>query len=152
MIKEILHNRFAYYKNVTIGRLYIDDEMFCYTLEDTVRAQGIKVYKETAICQNRDVGYKVGIRRSPSFKREMVILYTDNNKRYLEYGGIKFEYIYAHGGNDEGDTLGCVLVAHNRDNDRIYGTAEKKLFMIVNNWLNEGHEIRWIITNMQQEK
>lgn len=50
----------------TIGKMYIDGEYFCDTLEDTVRPKGVKIYGETAIPAST---YKVVLSYSPKFKR-----------------------------------------------------------------------------------
>lgn len=97
-----------------IGDMYLNDEFFCYTLEDEKRPDGTKVYSKTAI----PVGtYKVKITYSPTFKRNMPLLENVPN-----FSGIRI-----HGGNTSENTLGCILVAFNTDRKRIWGTAEKAL-------------------------
>ena len=97
-----------------IGDLFIDGVFFCHTLEDEKRADGVKVYGETAI---KDGIYEVKLTFSPRFKRIMPLL--------LDVP--MFEGVRIHGGNDSSNTLGCILVAFNTDLKRIWGTAEKKL-------------------------
>jgi len=99
----------------TIGRLYINGKSFCYTLEDAVRAFGIKIQNETAIPAGC---YDISITPSNRFKRDMPLL---NNVPM-------FTGIRIHGGNRAKDSAGCILVAYNKiDNDTIQGTAEKDL-------------------------
>jgi len=99
-----------------IGDLYLndDDKPFCYTLEDELRGDDVKVYGETAISAGT---YKVVVDMSGRFKRLM--------PRILNVP--MFSGIRIHGGNDEEDTLGCILVCFNSDGKRIWGTAEKEL-------------------------
>jgi len=97
-----------------IGDLFIDGEFFCHTLEDEKRADGLKVYGETAIPTGV---YNVILTVSNRFKRLMPLL--------LDVKG--FKGIRIHGGNTSKDTHGCPLVAFNTDYKRIWGTAEKKL-------------------------
>lgn len=149
-IKYIVHNRIEYYKQTTIGKLFIDGDMFCYTLEDTVRPYGIKVKKHTALPANSNTGYKVGIHHSPSFKRDMLIIHTEDDGITLNYGGVLFTHTYAHGGNDHTNTEGCPLVAYNRYGNKIQGTAESDLFNLVKGWIDEGYEVRWVINNVTQ--
>lgn len=146
-METIIHQRFKHLPQTTIGRLLINGRTLCYTLEDTVRAYGIKVDGYTAIPANNNTGYSVGIRYSPAFKRDMLVLYTENDKETLEFGGISFKYIMAHGGNKHEDTEGCILVAYNTDKDTIWGTAEKELFDIVKGWLDNDEEVKWVISN-----
>jgi len=97
-----------------IGDLFIDGVFFCHTLEDEKRADGLKVYGETAIPAGI---YNVKLTISNRFKRLMPLL--------LDVEG--FKGIRIHGGNTSKDTHGCPLVAFNTDYKKIWGTAEKKL-------------------------
>jgi hypothetical protein len=107
----------------TIGELFIDGEFFCYTLEDEVRADGIKAHGKTAI----PVGeYSVEVTYSPRFKRDMPLIYNMPDKS-VEKDGVRFEGIRLHGGNTAENSHGCPLVAFNTDGVKIWGTAEKQL-------------------------
>lgn len=91
----------------TTGRLYINREYFCDTLEDTDRGLNfhmsepeisrIKVYGKTAIPYGI---YKVRLSYSPKFKRILPELLNVPG-----YKGIRI-----HRGNSDEDTLGCLLV------------------------------------------
>jgi hypothetical protein len=81
----------------TMGKLYVDDQYFCNTLEDTVRESGVKVYGETAIPAGK---YNVIITFSPKFKRELPLLLNVPN----------FEGIRIHNGSYPEDSEGCILV------------------------------------------
>lgn len=143
------HYRDSFGEKTTEGKLYIDDGYFCETLEDKVRKPGEKVYGETAIPENKD-GYLVDIVISPKFG-EVVSIYTHigkNGERILEYGGIKFESILAHGGNRASDTLGCVLVAKNRvSDDVIQGSMKEELVKRVKALIKNGYEVKWRVFN-----
>lgn len=124
---KMLLKREVFNPKNTIGKLYIDDKFFCYTLEDIVRDVNQngkfdngekKIYGETAIPYGT---YKVIVNISNRFKRLMPLV--------LDVP--EFEGIRMHGGNTEADTLGCILVAHNTDNKRIWGTAEADLTKIL---------------------
>ena len=143
-----------YSPQTTLGKLYIDKQYFCETLEDTVRAHGIKVKGDTAIPKNdMDRLYKVGLRTSARFG-ETLVIYTRNDagKYYLEAGGISFMYILAHGGNDHKDTMGCILVAKNRINaDMIQGTQKKELYAKVKKAIDAGESVYLKVTNTHQK-
>jgi len=156
--KYLISKRYLRDENTTIGKLKTSDnpdKRFSYTLEDKVRAYGEKVKKHTAIPQNLE-GYKVGIFNSPRFGK-VVIIYTHievrngSNIYVLKYGGIKFEFIEAHGGNDHTDTDGCILVAQNVDKKamKIQGSKQKELANLVEKWLKNGFEVRWIVINCE---
>lgn len=123
-----------YSAQTTLGKLFVTPEggvkdYFCEVLEDTLRPPGIKVYGDTAIPRN--ILLNVGIRFSPAFGRDMLVLYThrDGDRYYIRHGGIEFGEVMFHGGNRHGDSKGCPLVAYNRVNDdTIQGTAEADLF------------------------
>ena len=95
----------------TIGKLYIDGEYFCDTLEDTDRGltnemsveevKSKKVYSKTAIPTGE---YKVEITYSPKFKRNLPLIC--NVKGFI---GIRI-----HNGNDNSHTEGCILVGNNK--------------------------------------
>lgn len=98
--------RFIIGKESTIGSLSIDGEFFCWALEDMVRT-GPKVYGKTAIPTGT---YPVIVNLSPRLKKRY--------PRLLQVPG--FDGILIHGGNDAGDTSGCILVGSRVDSpDRI---------------------------------
>lgn len=84
----------------TIGKLYIDGVYFSDTLEDVVRADGVKVYGETAIPSGT---YKVILNVSNRFKVLMPLLLNVP----------MFEGIRIHSGNTASDSSGCILVGKN---------------------------------------
>lgn len=85
----------------TIGKLFINDEYICDTLEDVVRSEGIKVYGETAIPCGV---YEIVLTMSPRFKKVLPLL----------LGVPHFEGVRIHTGNTEKDTEGCILVGYNK--------------------------------------
>jgi len=87
--------------DVTIGSLSIDGQFECWSLEDTVRADGVKIPGETAIPAG---SYTVDITYSPRFGRELPLLL--NVKGFI---GIRI-----HPGNTPNDTDGCILVGQDR--------------------------------------
>lgn len=86
----------------TVGRLYVNGEFFCNTLEDVVRdlPKEQKVYGQTAIPPGT---YKVVYNYSPKFKRKLPRLLD------VPY----FEGILIHPGNTAADSAGCILVGNN---------------------------------------
>lgn len=83
----------------TLGKLYINNEFFCSTIEDKYRdlSKEKKVYGETCIPFGT---YKVIINMSPKYGRLM--------PRLLDVP--HFEGILIHSGNTEQDSAGCILV------------------------------------------
>ncbi len=93
---RLLRNRFT--EDYTTGQLYVDDEFFCFTLEDKVR-QGPKVYGETAIPQGV---YKVTLDTSPRFGPNTIFIHDVPG----------FTGIRIHTGNTHKDTKGCIIVGY----------------------------------------
>lgn len=83
----------------TIGKMYLNGEYFCDTLEDAVRP--IKIPNETAIPAGI---YKVIVTYSPKFKRDLPLLIDVPN-----YTGIRI-----HNGSNKDHTSGCILVGFNK--------------------------------------
>lgn len=83
--------------DVTIGELYVNGVLECYTLEDPVRPDGIKIPGETAIPFG---SYDVTITHSPRFGRPLPLLLDVRN----------FVGVRIHPGNTVSDTEGCILV------------------------------------------
>ncbi len=123
--------RESFTENTTIGKLYIDGVYFCYTLEDAVRDEGVKIKGKTAIPRGE---YKVKLSRSSRFERTMPMIYTESNEYELKNKGISFKGIRIHGGNTHKNTEGCILVAKRKLNDStIQGTMEYELTKVLSN-------------------
>lgn len=89
--------RYVINKTSTIGKLFINDEFFCWTLEDKIMPPGEKVPGETAIPAGT---YKVTVTHSPRFGRVLPLLNDVPN----------FKGVRIHAGNTVKDTEGCILV------------------------------------------
>jgi hypothetical protein len=110
-IMEILVERKYKKKDYTIGKMYINGEYFCDTLEDTDRGltstmslaelKEVKEYGRTAIPTGR---YPIAYTYSPRFKKHLPLL--------LQVPA--FEGIRIHAGNTHRDTSGCLLLGQNK--------------------------------------
>lgn len=128
----------------SLGILFIDDQFFCYTLEDTFREN--KVFEHTRIPA---AVYELGFRKEatpltlryratrPWFDYHIEILHVSN-----------FTGVYIHNGSTHEHTAGCLLVASG-----IYATDEKKLlqnsrqtfeqfYKLIGNKLRNGEKVR----------
>ena len=124
---EIKIIRDNYTLKSAVGQMFLggSETRFCYTLEDVPRDVNIKIPKHTAIPAGI---YNWKVTRSNRFKRDMILIYNHPIDYSIQVNGISFTGVRIHGGNDDGDTEGCPLVAYAKiSNDRIYGTAEKEL-------------------------
>lgn len=102
LLKRTIKDNFS-----TIGELYIDDILFCYTLEDADRGlissmssqeiSNIKIQNKTAIPSGT---YKVIIDYSNHFNKSM--------PHILDVPG--YEGIRIHSGNKSEDSEGCILL------------------------------------------
>ncbi len=144
-------------RETTLGAMFTPEgNGFGFTLEDVVRGYGIKSMHRTAIpATEGDFTYKLGVRVSPKYGK-CAVIYTEKQGEdtyILDYGGVSFEQILVHGGNDPEDTSGCVLLAKNRsDKDmNIYGSLKKEFAEEVERLIEEGYDTRLRITNLPQE-
>ena len=91
----------------TIGALFIDGKLECWTIEDEVRTK--KVYAETAI---GDGTYKLKLRTHGGFHKRYTRKFGEAwHKGMIEICDVpKFSDVLIHIGNDDDDTAGCLLV------------------------------------------
>ena len=137
---ELLLKRIYKGDKYTIGKLYIDGEWFCDTIEDVVRnlpkdcpytPKGRnckckeKVYGETAIPAGT---YKVILSYSNRFKRILPELL--NVPHFL---GIRI-----HRGNTEQDSAGCIILGENKVKGKVINSTpyEIKLVKLLENQKN----------------
>ena len=118
---EILVKRIAKKPKYTIGKMYIDGQYICDTLEDADRGlnqnmsleeiKNKKVYGETAVPTGT---YKVDMNTvSPKFKsRTWAKPYGGKLPRLVLVPG--YDGVLIHPGNKAEDTLGCILVGENK--------------------------------------
>ncbi len=81
----------------TLGELFINGRFECYTLEDKVRDNGVKVYGSTAIPKGT---YDLSVTFSNRFQKQLPLLHDVPG----------FEGVRIHTGNTNQDTEGCILV------------------------------------------
>lgn len=108
---EIKLKRIARRNTYTIGKLYINGQYECDTIEDKDRGlskemplneiKNIKVYAKTAIPTGR---YQVVWTYSAKFNKSLPLL--------LNVPG--FEGIRIHSGNTEEDSAGCIILGQNK--------------------------------------
>ena len=127
--------RIALRSTYTIGRLYIDGNYFCDTLEDTVRDLNKdgkfdngekKVYAKTAIPYGT---YDIKWTYSPRFKK-----YTPQLMNVPSFEGIRI-----HAGNTSADTEGCLLLGENKQVGKVLNsraTINKFYPLIKKAWSN----------------
>lgn len=128
---ELNVKRIARKDGYTIGRLFINNEYFCDTLEDTDRGLkdtmqvneilAKKVKAQTAIPTGK---YDVILTFSPRFKRVLPLLL--NVKGY--------EGVRVHAGNTNKDTEGCLLVGENKVKGQVLNsraTLEKLMSVLL---------------------
>ena len=131
--------REVYTPTSTIGRLYINDQFECYTLEDVVRKPGVKVWGATAIPSG---AYKLDINYSQRFKRQLPQLLNVPN-----FSGIRI-----HSGNTDKDTDGCILVGTSKDKNFIGGSrnAFGLLFTKLQKALQSGDSVTVVIEDTEE--
>ena len=107
----------------TIGRMYVNGQYFCDTLEDRVRnlnSEADKVPGDTAIPEGK---YNVTVTYSPKFKRYLPLIED------VPY----FTGIRIHRGNTDKDTAGCILVGENTVKGKVINSTiyEQRITMML---------------------
>ena len=138
---ELLLKRVAKRPTYTIGKLYIDGEYFCDTIEDKDRGltqktsldeiKRKKVTSKTAIPTGT---YNITMNViSPRFSKRAVYQQICKGRlpRLLNVPG--FEGVLIHIGNTSADSAGCILVGKNTQVGKVLNSTEtfKKLYSIM---------------------
>lgn len=152
---KIVIKREVYRETYTIGKLYIDNEFFCWTLEDKDRGldsdmslseiKAIKVMHETAIPTGV---YEVVINMvSPKFSAYPFYQEVCGGRlpRLLDVKG--FDGILIHIGTNAEHSSGCILVGQNTIKGRLTNGKEtfKKLYAMMAKAKDRGEKITLII-------
>lgn len=101
----------------TLGKLYVNGQEYGFTCEDVIRELGAK-----------GEGKVAGKTAIPAGKYEVVLSFSNRFQKYLPLllSVPFFEGIRIHGGNNEEDSLGCLLVgAEGNMKDKIWNCASK---------------------------
>lgn len=122
----------------TLGELYVDGARECFTLEDVVRPDGVKVPHETAIHAG---SYDVVVDMSQRFKRMM--------PHILDVP--MFDGIRIHWGNSDVDTDGCPVLGQTHPCHDFVGSSRDafNLFFPKIQHCTERGICRIVITNEQ---
>lgn len=119
-------------KDYTVGRLYIDGEYFCDTLEDAERNIEVegKVPGKTAVPKGT---YTVIFNWSPKFGRNLPRLLNVPH----------FDGILIHPGNTTDDSAGCILVGRNTQPGRLTDSryTSDRLNVLIEDKQRHGEEI-----------
>lgn len=108
---EIKVNRIARKGGYTIGRLFINNEYFCDTLEDTDRGLKDTMQVNEILAKKRK-----GVTAIPTGKYDVILTFSPRFKRVLPLLlSVKcYEGVRIHAGNTAEDTEGCLLVGENK--------------------------------------
>lgn len=151
---KLLLKRIARKATYTIGRLYIDGERFCDTVEDKDRdlnRNGVfdngekKVYAETAIPNGTyEITMKV---QSPKFSMNTKYNWWKVNGKYGYLPRLlnvpHFEGILIHAGTSAKSSAGCIIVGYNTIVGQVTDSMNvcKKLYPILKAASDRGEKI-----------
>ena len=127
---KITVTRTTFLEDRTIGKMYINGEYFCDTLEDKDR------HLETCGCKEKVYG-KTAIPRGTYIAKPY--WWQKHQNWYLWLQNVPcFSGILVHGGYNEKDSLGCVLIGTAVANKALTNTAKtglgfRRLFMAAAN-------------------
>jgi Family of unknown function (DUF5675) len=160
---QIKVERYKKTKDYTLGKLYINGVLNCYTVEDEIRA--VKVKGETAIPEGT---YKLALRDSPKFSKTFKVMdkgftieqSNSGNSNLPDHKLIwvkdvpGFEYVLIHWGNTDKDTEGCLIVGSSiaifdgREGVASSKTAYGKIYPIIVKAISSGEEVTITYDNM----
>lgn len=102
---KLILKRITFTEKYTEGTLYVNNILFCHTIEDKVRAKAgmwkriFKIKAQTAIPYGT---YPVLVTWSPRFKRQLTGVFN-----VPDFVGIRI-----HNGTSELSSEGCIIVSH----------------------------------------
>jgi hypothetical protein len=120
-------------ETTTIGELYVDGTFECFTCEDKVREDGVKVPGATAIPAGE---YAVRVTWSNRFGKSLPQL--------MSVPG--FEGIRIHPGNTAADTEGCILPGVSKMPDGSGVTNSRMAFQSLFGWILKAESLQQPIT------
>lgn len=136
-------------KNSTLSEIYIDDQFFCYGLEDSVHRSGNKKG-----CPSIPQGtYRLGLRKYGAMHARYSRRFREMHQGVLHILGVPAQhYAYIHVGKDFCDTSGGLLVgmAYEKDDLGDYGLkkstkAYKRLYSSIVERI-EKEEVKLVIS------
>jgi hypothetical protein len=120
----------------TLGLLEINNNFYCYTLEDTFHEE--KIAGETRIPNGT---YPIQFRKEET---DLTLRYRERYpewfKWHLQLQGVPgFDSIYIHNGGDHTDTEGCILVSDslNVSNEKTFLSNSRETFRRIYGYLQE---------------
>lgn len=137
-------HRINYQDDFTSGYLKIDERFECYSLEDEQR--DIKVDGETCIPSGRYEIKKRQVDSPLTLRYRKKFNWFDYHLELQDVPG--FDYVYAHIGNNDNHTDGCVLVGESINSDGFLGSstsAFKKFYQKVSHCLSIGEKVEIFI-------
>lgn len=147
---EVKVKRIARRDNYTIGKMYVNGEYVCDTLEDTDRGltskmsvaqiSGMKVHGETAIPTGR---YLVDMKTvSPRFGGRPQYQFCKGRLPLL-CNVPAYQGVLVHCGNTANDTEGCILVGENKEKGKVLNSTAtfKRLYPILKAANERGEQI-----------
>ncbi len=128
---EIRVKRIARKDGYTIGRMSLNEEYFCDTLEDTDRGLKSTMSEEEILSKKRK-----GITAIPTGKYDVILTFSPRFKRVLPLllNVPGYQYIRVHNGNRPDSTEGCLLVGENKVKGQVLNsraTLEKLMSILL---------------------
>ncbi len=148
---ELLSLRFPTRKETTLGQLFVNGELVCFTLEDAVRevnGEPVEKWKKSGITAIPQGKYKVTLENSPRFGSDTPTI--NNVSGYSE--------VRAHKGNKAADTEGCIILGMGIElqdelgGDIVGGTSAPAFERVrgkIKNAVLCGEEVWWTIKNQE---
>lgn len=136
---ELVLLRQPHAEGTTLGRLYIDGQFVCDTLEDP--PQDEKIMHKTRIPYGT---YNITLRTVGGFHERYLKRFPDFHKGMLWLRNVpNFEYILIHIGNTADDSSGCILVGQRYNQTTIVNSTStyERVYKIVLEAIEAGEKV-----------
>lgn len=142
---QIILERCISNEDETLGKMSVNGEHFCFTLEDEYRVE--KVKDETRIPAGE---YEIILRNEGGMNKRYKAKFKSKHSGMLWLQDVpNFEWVYLHIGNTDDHTSGCILVGYGCETKPFEGwrvTNSTSCYLVLSRIISEAIEEGELVT------